>query len=147
MDFNHHFPTPPLLRKNFLAAKASASLLVAAILFGTIGYLLWGRAHWEEGASLLALLLLASFDQETSPALSSTPSRRSHVFSWLILLCAFLGLLFSWQTHVSSSNQDFSRLLYKHGALLFLAFAIALRFDGTRTAFTFLPLLLLGFVL
>jgi len=148
MNFNRHFPTLPLLRKNFFAAKAGALLLIAAILFGTIGCLLWGRAHWEEGAFLLALLLLASFDLKDSPALTSKPSRRSQVLSWLILLCAFLGLLFSWQTHaVPFSNQDFSSLLCKHGALLFLAFAIALRFDGTRTAFTFFPRLLLGFVL
>ena len=148
MDFNRLFPTFLRLRKNFLAAKASASLLIAAILFGSIGYLLWARAHWEEGAFLLALLLLSSFDLENSPVLTSKPSRCSHVLSWLILLCAFLGLLFSWQTHaVPFSNQDFSRLLYKHGALLLLAFAIALRFDGTRTAFTFFPRLLLGFVI
>ncbi len=148
MDFNSHYPTLPLLRKNFLAAKASAFLLIAAILFGTVGYLLWGRAHWEEGAFLLALLLLACFDLGNSPIPTSEPSRCSHVLSWLILLCAFLGLLFSWQTHaVPFSNRDFSRLLCKHGALLFLAFAISLRFDGTRTAFTFLPRLLLGFVL
>ncbi len=148
MDFNSHYPTLPLLRKNFLAAKASAFLLIAAILFGTVGYLLWGRAHWEEGAFLLALLLLACLDLGNSPIPTSEPSRCSHVLSWLILLCAFLGLLFSWQTHaVPFSNRDFSRLLCKHGALLFLAFAISLRFDGTRTAFTFLPRLLLGFVL
>ncbi len=148
MDFNRYFPTLRLLRKNFLAAKASAFLLIAAILFGTISCLLWGRAHWEEGALLLALLLLASFDLGNSSVLTSQPSRCSHVLSWLILLCAFLGLLFSWQTHaVPFSNQDFSSLLCKHGALLFLAFAISLRFDGTRTAFIFLPRLLLGFVL
>ena len=121
-------------------------MLVIAIVFGTVGYLLWGRANWEEGACLLALLLLASFDKGNGAPLPSTPSPCSRVLSWLLLLLAFLGLLATWQT-ASAQEQSPPCLLCKHGALLLLAFATSMRFDGVRTAVSFLPLLILGFLL
>jgi len=136
------------IRKTFLAAKASMTLLAVAVVFGTVSFLLWGRAHWEDGVSLLALLLLASFDKCTAPAVESSPSPRSRVFAWLLLFFAFLGLLFTRQTNlVSEQSQGFAHLLCKHSALLCLAFAIAMRFDGVRIAFSILPLLFLGIVL
>ncbi len=146
MDRKNQEKTSTLLRRNFLAAKASASLLVISIVFGTVSYLLWERTNWEEGACLLALLLLASFDKGTSAPLSSNPSPRSRVFSWLLLLLAFLGLLATWQT-TAAQEQSLFRHLCKHGSLLLLAFATSMRFDGARTAASFLPLYLLGFVL
>ena len=82
------------IRQSLKSIKASAAVLLCACLFGFIEYLMWGRTHWEEGAFLLALLFLGAYDQLCRPQQSS-PTARSRITSWILLILAGAIMLLS----------------------------------------------------
>ncbi|MBR4675599.1 MAG: exosortase/archaeosortase family protein [Victivallales bacterium] len=134
------------IRQNLRVVKSSAGILLCAILFGLVEFLLWGRAHWEDGLLLLALLLLASFDQ-FKIKLSHNITLHARLYSWGILLIAG-GLMLLASCHSSEDgSHELGRALCKNGAFFLLALAISMRFDGVKTALSFLPLYLLSIVI
>ncbi len=135
-----------IIRQNICAVRTSASILLGAVFFGLIEFLLWGRAHWEEGLLLLALLLLASFDLFKA-SLSSCPTRRTRLAAWGMLLIAGGLMLVASSLSVANDSHDLSRGLCKNGAFFLLALAISMRFDGLNTSLSFLPLYLLAIVI
>jgi len=133
---------------NFSTSRTTVSTLFAAILFGVIEFLLWGRTHLEDGIPLLLLLLLATFNQLKAPILSR-PSASGRLVAWTLLLLAAAGTATATflAQGVPSSQQDLVPLLCKNGAVFLLAVAIVLRQDGFPAAAKCLPLLLLAIVI
>ena len=82
------------IRQNIRLVKTSAIVLLCACLFGGIEFILWGRTHWEEGAMLMALLLLGIYDQLRRPMQSLT-TNRSRIGGWAMLVLAGLFMLLS----------------------------------------------------
>ena len=120
-------------------------MLLCATLFGMVEFLLWGRAHWEEGGLLLALLLLAFFDRLKAP-FSHCPTPRVRLVSWGVLLVAVGVMLLASCLPGEKGLHDFGKALCKNGALFVVALAISLHFDGVRTALSLLPLYLLAII-
>ena len=134
------------IRQNLSAVKASAAILLCACIFGIIEFLLWGRTHWEEGAMLMALLLLGAYDLLHRP-LQSVPSPRCRFASWFLLLLAGAAMMLSSRLASENGNADMWRTLCKNIGLFLLATALSMHFDGAKTALSFLPLLLLSTVI
>ena len=132
------------IRQNLRNVRTSAIVLLCACLFGTVEFLLWGRTHWEEGILLLALLLLGSYDQLLSPK-QSAPTRQSRFASWILLVLGVVAMLLS--SSQSDDELNIGRTLFKNCAMLMLATALTLRFDGVKNALSFFPLLLLAIVI
>ena len=131
---------------NLCTVRASAVVLVLAFLFGVGEFLLWGRSHWEDGVLLTVLLLLASYDRFNA-ALDHSPTLRSHVTGWGMLVVAGVLMTFISRTVIGDSFHDLTKALCKNGALLLIALAITMHYDGSKTALAFFPLYLLAIVI
>ena len=121
--------------------------MAAAVLFGGVEFILWGRTHWEDGVPLLLLLLLASFHLLKAP-LCSAASKHSRVVGWATLALAAGTMTASaclFRSHFSESR-ELAPMLAKNGAVLLLTLAILLRQDGFPATGKCLPLLLLAVI-
>ena len=134
------------IRQNLHTVKTSAAILLCACIFGIVEFIMWGRTHWEEGAMLLALLLLGAYDQLRRP-LQSAPTARCRIAGWCLLLLAGAAMILSSRLASENGNEDMWRTLCKNIGLFLLATALSMRFDGAKTALSFLPLLMLSTVI
>ena len=130
---------------NLCTARASAVVLVLAILFGVGEFLLWGRSHWEDGVLLTVLLLLASYDRFNT-ALDHSPTLRSRMTGWGLLVVAGGLMVLASRLSVDDAH-DLARALCKNGALLLVSLAITMHYDGFKTSLALFPLYLLGIVI
>ena len=128
-------------RDNFRAAPVSVSLLLAVLIFGCVEYVLWGRSHLEDGIPLLALLLLATYDQLRNP-LQRKPSAAAGATGWA-LLCLSLAVgawIWAGAGRQDGESQRLLPIVCKNAALLGVAVAVTLRQDGFPVALRFFPL-------
>ena len=132
------------IRQSLKSIKASAAVLLCACLFGFIEYLMWGRTHWEEGAFLLALLFLGAYDQ-LCHTLQSSPTARSRITSWILLILA--GAIMLLSSRLPAEKLDMGHTFCKNFAIFLLATALSLRFDGAKPALSLFPLFLLAIVI
>ncbi len=145
MDNDNHLDKWRVPYHNLRTVMTSVVVLSLSILFGVFEFILWGRTHWEDGVLLLALLLLASFDRFKT-VLDHRPTRRARLASWGMLIVA--GALMVFASRVSlDDTHDLARALCKNGALLLIALAITMHYDGAKTALSLSPLYLLAIVI
>ncbi len=145
-DAGREQPWSALLR-HCRAFPGSASVLLAAIAFGLVEFLLWGRTHMEDGIPLILLLLLASYHILSGP-MPETGTGTGGKADWAVLCLAAL-LMACAAAFTNSrlySGRSLPPMLCKNGAILCLALAVSMRMDGLRCALRLLPPLLLAIV-
>ncbi|MBQ7649846.1 MAG: exosortase/archaeosortase family protein [Victivallales bacterium] len=132
-DFDH-------IRKNLAECRASLAALLCTVLLACVEYLLWGRAHLEDGLPLIALLFLATYDQTCLP-LRPNPTSSGRLVSWLCILAALTAMATSLSI---DQDSDFIPAFLRNCAILCIAIGFSMRIDGTRPTARFLSLHILA---
>ncbi len=111
------------------------------MLFGCVEYVLWGRSHLEDGIPLVALLLLAAYDQLRKP-LQPKRIAASEAAGWMLLLLSLAvgGWIWAGGGRQDGESQRLLPIVCKNAALLGVAVAVTLRQDGFPVALRFFPL-------
>ena len=139
------------LLQNARNCPASIAIVFIAAIIGIVEYFCWGRTHWEDGIPLIALLLLAIYDNVVArPFEAAAPTAKCRLAGWGMLVAAIVCMALSWPKGGFVSPEiaegPFFSASCKSGALFFLAMAIILQKDGAKVLPRCLPLLALALV-
>ena len=128
------------IRKNFNDCSLSMTVLLCSIALGCVEYFLWGRTHLEDGIPLIALLLLASFDQMKKP-MQQQPTSISRLAGWLCLVAALAAMA---ATFTTDAKGGFLPAFLRNAAILLIIIGFTLRLNGIKPTTRFLTLYILA---
>ncbi len=137
------------IHANATSCPTTFAVLTAAGLFGIAGFLFWCKPYLEDGAFLMILLGLATWNLMKFPIIASHATPNHRHASWFFL--AFAAIAMVGATILSHGIPDGQReltpLLCKNASLLFLAVAAILRQDGLPVVIKSLPMLVLAILI
>ncbi len=131
------------IRKNFAECSVSMTALACAIVLGCVEYFLWGRTHLDDGIPLIALLLLATFDQMKQP-LPQKPTAYSRAAGWICLVAALAVMA---TTFTTTARGGFLPAFLRNSAILLILLGFSLRLNGVKPTLKFLPLFILAILI